>query len=348
MIARLQQFITLAALALAAAWAVVFLQRGQPAVAIAGALLAVFGYALFLAVEFVLLARHGSDDSAPVPRKAQLLRAWAAEALHAPRVFCWRQPFRSRAEPDFLPTHSSARRGVVFVHGFVCNRGFWNPWMALLRARGVPFSAPNLEPPSGSIDGYVEMVDAAVRRVEQVTGRAPVIVAHSMGGLAVRAWLARTSDGTRVHRVVTIGTPHHGTWLARWSRTPNGHEMKRDSPWLRTLEASERPGDRNRFVCFFGHCDNIVFPTGTATLLGADNRHLEETAHVQMAGHPEIVDTVLGLLENELDPVDPQVAQKPPRDARHEHGPEQAAGENGPDRLPRSPGRAAAPRESTD
>jgi pimeloyl-ACP methyl ester carboxylesterase len=299
MIARLQQITTLAVIALAAAWAVIFLHRGQPAAAVAGAVLVVFGYALFLGLEFVLLARHGGDASSPPPRAMQLLRAWAAEVVHAPLVFCWRQPFRAQAEPDFLAPDVAKRCGVVFIHGFVCNRGVWNPWMRVLRTQGVPFVAVNLEPPFGSIDRYSDTIEAAVRRIESATGLAPVLVAHSMGGLAARAWLARHGAAHRVHRVVTIGTPHGGTWLARWSRTANGHEMKRGSAWLRDLEAAERDDDRGRFVCFFGHCDNIVFPTGTATLPGAENRHLEATAHVQMAYHPEVMRTVLALVTAE-------------------------------------------------
>jgi triacylglycerol esterase/lipase EstA (alpha/beta hydrolase family) len=214
----------------------------------------------------------------------------------APLVFCWRQPFRSQAEPDSL-ADSKDRRGVVLVHGFVCNRGVWNPWMRVLRERGIPFTAVNLEPPFGSIDRYPDVIDAAVRRLEAATGLPPVVVAHSMGGLAVRAWLARHAAAARVQRVVTVASPHRGTYLARWSQTPNGHEMKRDSAWLRALEAQERADGGSRFVCFFSHCDNIVFPTGTATLPGADNRHLDGTAHVHMVYHPEVLRAVLALVE---------------------------------------------------
>ena len=42
-----------------------------------------------------------------------------------------------------------------------------------------------------------------------------------------------------------------------------------------------------RFICFYGHCDNIVFPPATAALAGADNRHLPGVAHVHMASRPE-------------------------------------------------------------
>jgi triacylglycerol esterase/lipase EstA (alpha/beta hydrolase family) len=128
-------------------------------------------------------------------------------------------------------------------------------------------------------------VEAAVRSVEQATGMAPVIVAHSMGGLAVRAWLAAQGNPLRAHRIVTIGTPHGGTWLARLARASNGRQMRLQSRWLAELARAEalHPHPYSRFTCFYGNCDNIVFPPSAATLAGADNRLLSGVAHVHMA-----------------------------------------------------------------
>ena len=58
-----------------------------------------------------------------------------------------------------------------------------------------------------------------------------------MGGLAVRRWLAETgaAGDARIHHVVTIATPHRGTWLARWAVSRNSREMRIDSPWQRQL-----------------------------------------------------------------------------------------------------------------
>jgi hypothetical protein len=41
----------------------------------------------------------------------------------------------------------------------------------------------------------------------------------------------------------------------------------------------------------------MVFPGTTATLTGADNRHLPETAHVHMAFQPDVFDEVCRWLE---------------------------------------------------
>jgi triacylglycerol esterase/lipase EstA (alpha/beta hydrolase family) len=292
MLARLQRFTTISLLLAAIAWAVYFARSGRPGWAIGGALLIVFGYALFLAAEFVLLALVHGDDPAPRARAGQLLRAWWGEVLTAPQVFCWRQPFRSTAEPDHLPESAAGRRGIVLVHGFVCNRGLWNPWMARLRGDGVPFVAVNLEPVFGSMDRYADTIDTAVRQVAAATGLPPVLVGHSMGGLAVRVWLQRHAGDARVHRIVTVAAPHRGTWLARFGHTANGRQMRQGNPWLARIARDDSPDRMARFTCFYGHCDNIVFPASSATLPGADNRHVAEAAHVEMLFRPQVFDEV--------------------------------------------------------
>lgn len=285
-LARLQQALTLGALLAAALWAVVWIRAGHPGWGLAGAAFIVAGYAAVLAVEFALLRGVHGNDPAPRADAGLLLHAWWGEVLSAPVVFCWRQPFRSRRWPDHLPPTARGQRGVLLVHGFVCNRGLWNPWLKRLTRAGVPVVAVNLEPVFGGIDELRMAVEDGVRRLEAATGLAPVVVCHSMGGLALRRWWADQGGNDRLHHVITIGTPHQGTWLARFAVSPNGRQMQLGSTWLSGLAAREPAGRSQRFTCFYGHCDNIVFPPSMATLAGADNRHLPGVAHVHMADHP--------------------------------------------------------------
>ena len=292
MLARLQQATTSGLILAALVWAVYFATRGHPMWATFGALLIVFGYALFLGAEFMVMWFVNRADPAPRATPWQHVVAWWGEVATAPRVFCWNQPVLSNAVPDWLESQSPSR-GVVFVHGFVCNRGLWNPLMRKLRQARVPFVAVNLEPVFGSIDHYAGIVDAAVRRVEAATGMAPVIVGHSMGGLAIRAWLDAHAGDQHAHRIITIGTPHHGTYLGRYAMTPNARQMNLSSDWQRRLSEREPAQRFARFTCFYGHCDNIVFPATTATLAGADNRHIAGTAHVHMAFHADVFSEVM-------------------------------------------------------
>jgi pimeloyl-ACP methyl ester carboxylesterase len=292
-LARLQQVITLSLLAAALGWLAWHWQR-SPLLAVGGFVLIAFGYALFLAVEFALLRKVSGE---PQPTAGELVRAWFGETLTAPRVFCWRQPFRWRAVPDQLTAPAGApRRGVVLIHGFVCNRGFWTPWLERLRAAGHPFIAVNLEPVFGSIDDYVPIVEDAVERITRATGLPPVLVCHSMGGLAARAWLAGCDGADRVDHVVTIGSPHRGTWLGRFSHLANGRQMRLDGDWIRQLADRGDGALHARFTCWYSNCDNIVFPVDTATLPGADNRLVRGVAHVQLAFRPEVMDPTLAMI----------------------------------------------------
>jgi triacylglycerol lipase len=299
MLSRLQQALTLGALLLGALWLAVWWQRGHMGWAMAGVAVVLFAHAAFLAVEFVLLTHVNREDPAPASTLRQRAIAWWGEVVSGWVVFCWRQPFRSRRWPDHLPQRAPLetmpRRGVVLVHGFVCNRGLWNRWLPRLRALDVPHVAVNLEPVFGSIDEYVPLIDAAVHRVEQATGLPPVLVAHSMGGLAARRWWSEVEEA-RLHRLVTLGTPHRGTWLARFALSLNAREMRLTSPWRTLLESREARERAQRTTCFYSHCDNVVFPASTATLPGADNRHLAAVAHVHMVDHPEPLAEVLRLV----------------------------------------------------
>ena len=299
MLARLQQCITIGLLAAAAAWAWA-LWPAHPVTAAVGAMLILLGFALILAIEFAMLARMHGADPAPRATPAELLRAWWGEAATTPVVFFWRQPFRSEAEPDCLIATSDAP-GVVLVHGLFCNRGFWNPWMRTLRAQGRAFIAVNLEPAWGSLDAHVDTVAQAVRRLTEATGRPPLLVGHSMGGLVARHWLAVAAGPAAsrpfaaVCRVVTIATPHGGTWIARLSPTLHGRQMGLQSDWLRQLESVSAPGVAARFVCWYSNADNMVFPPSTACLPGADNRFVPVTAHVALGLHPRVMAETLAL-----------------------------------------------------
>lgn len=247
--------------------------------------------AAVLAFEFALMRWLNAAEGI-LPRLDQIVKAWLGEVVQSARVFGWRQPFRWREETDQSGAHDGAT-GFVFVHGFFCNRGFWNPWMKRLRRENRPYTAVNLEPVHGSIDRYVPLIDAAVNAVHTGTGKPVHIVCHSMGGLAVRAWLASRGTDAPVARVVTIGTPHHGTWLARFGISHNARQMQIGSRWIQDLEAAEHRIHRALFTCWASDTDNIVFPFSSAHLCGADNRKLTAVAHVAMAFHPEVMSDTL-------------------------------------------------------
>ena len=102
----------------------------------------------------------------------------------------------SRFAPGAMPTTCRTRprgaAGVVLVHGFFCNRGLWNPWMRHLRACEVPFVAVSSRARLRFDRQRMARSHRSSRSpdLQPRPASRPSIVAHSMGGLAVRAWLA--------------------------------------------------------------------------------------------------------------------------------------------------------------
>lgn len=283
---------------LALAWLLTF-WHDTTAIAVAGFVGIAFGYSIFLATQFAALRWVCRADPVPPPDGLMLCRAWLGETVNAARVFFWRQPFRWHAWPDRLVMNPDlpSRRGIVFIHGFMCNRGFWNPWLEQVRKRGDVFVALNLEPVFASIEDYTPQLDAAVQQVTHATGQAPLLVCHSMGGLVARAWLRATHGDDRVYHIITMGSPHHGTWLGRFSHAINGQQMQQSSPWLSTLEKGESAQRRSLFSCYYSDCDNIVFPVSTATMEGAHNHLVRGVGHLGLAFDKVVMGEALGMLE---------------------------------------------------
>ena len=297
MIARIQQTIAFFILAGLTGWIWHVLpdysRIYMPFLALAGV------YIAYLATLFIVIHYLNHNDPQPRATLWALLQACLREASTAPTVFLWRQPFRTQAIPDFLPP--SHQSGVVFIHGFFCNRAFWSPWMTQLQSQNRAFASVTLEPAFGSIDDYAAIVEAAVAKVTQATGQAPTLICHSMGGLAARAWLrSNAANDSRVKRVITIGSPHFGTALSTEKALlpfTNTHQMQRLGAWTQQLAKDEPSGRHSKFTCWYSNCDNIVVPTSTAMLPGADNRFVTAQGHVSMAFSQRVMQESLALID---------------------------------------------------
>jgi len=248
-------------------------------------LAACFAYPLLLLPSFAALRwvnrRHGR------PGWGELLRAWVLEVWASERSFGWRQPWRTHAEPDNLPPQADA--SVLLVHGFSCNRAFWNGWMARLRRQGgIAFIAPSLEPPFGSIDDYADAIEAEVQRLRALPGmggRMPLIVCHSMGGLAVRAWWRRHAGQHETQgapQVLTLGTPHAGTFLAMFSPAHNARQMRWQGDWTQALPPLPR------LNCVWTPCDQMVMPASTAVQPGSVAHRVDAVGHVGLVNDPRV------------------------------------------------------------
>ncbi|MFJ1468909.1 lipase family alpha/beta hydrolase [Massilia orientalis] len=290
---RLVLLVQLAA-ALLVAWAL--LHRGVPAW---GALLAGAGAVVVVRLainmnNFVMAARAASHTP-PEYRlgPAARLRMLAEEFRASMLVTSWHVP-RGCAR---MSLHlDSGRVPVLLVHGYGCNSGFWAHLEPLLDRERISHATIDLEPVAGSIDDYAPLIEARAQALCAATGAAQIaIVAHSMGGLAARAWM-RSYGSARVARLITLGTPHHGTVLANFGLGENAAQMRRDSAWLHDLAAGETQDVRARIVSIYTYHDNIVAPQDSSILPGARTIAFGGVGHVALGSNPRVLAEVLRVL----------------------------------------------------
>lgn len=258
---------------------------------------------LINANNFLMAARSAS----PTPPEYQITPARALtmyweEFSTSMLTTSWHMP-RARARTRI---HSdTAHPPVLLLHGYGCNSGYWASLAPMLDDARISHATLDLEPLTGDIDRYAERIEAAARQLCAQAG-APqvVVVAHSMGGLAARAWM-RVHGARRVARLVTLGTPHHGTCLAAFGIGINAGQMRRlgvagpECAWLSALARDEGPAARARITSIYSHHDNIIAPQTSSELPGARNLGFGGVGHVAL-GHNR---RVLAAVMSEIDAV---------------------------------------------
>ncbi|MBI4539243.1 MAG: alpha/beta fold hydrolase [Gemmatimonadetes bacterium] len=124
----------------------------------------------------------------------------------------------------------------------------------------------------GSNVAHATELASVVDALLAVTGAGQVdVVAHSMGGLAVRYYLRFLGGAAKVRRVVFLATPHRGTYAAYLAWGAGGDEMEPGSEFLQRLNDGEPVPPGIRVTTIRTPLDLRMFPPESALLAGATN-----------------------------------------------------------------------------
>lgn len=138
------------------------------------------------------------------------------------------------------------------------------------------------------------------------------VVGYSAGGVVARKWVRDDGGAGKARRVLSVGSPQHGTAVAELAagvagRCPTAcRQLEPDSDLLRALNAHDETPDGPRFVSVWSDADEVVVPPDSARLDGAVNLTVQSvcpgarTSHAGLPGDP----VVLALLDSSLG-VDP-------------------------------------------
>ncbi len=240
--------------------------------------------ALVLAWGVIGARRHGVPLA---PGQRLDLRGWlrylVGEYLHLLSHGFIQLPFpgffRSRGDRAIAAGRSLPGGPVVlFQHGYSHNGAVW--WGSVRALEAMGYRVFTIDQPLWEdIEAMAERLHARIEAILAATGETRLtLVAHSMGGLIARAYVRRRG-AARLEALVTIGTPHHGTRMARLALGPNGGQMRIGNPWLAGLNASLLPPGLPVLSLWSVH-DTIILPQDASHLDGAMNIVMHGVGHV--------------------------------------------------------------------
>ncbi len=191
------------------------------------------------------------------------------------------------------PAPAPATLPVLLVHGVLVNDGVWFfVRRYLLRQGGLATYTLNYGPPYGDIEHFAGQLAAKVDSVCADTGAERVLlVGHSMGGLVVRAYL-RQRGPARIERIITIGTPHHGSVFAEAVFGRCLAQMRPGNPWLAELNRDETKPSPIPIVSIWSRHDSLVAPQASCELGCAENVALIGIGHNALLGDRQVMHMV--------------------------------------------------------
>ena len=195
---------------------------------------------------------------------------------------------------------------VLLVPGYGGQTGSLTVLAARIRAAGRRASVVRLPGTgTGSLVTDAEVLNAAVDRA--LRGGAPSVdvIGYSAGGVVALLWAREDGGSHKARRVVTLGSPFHGTRLAADATgfLPGAclaacQQLVPGNSLLAQLDHTAVPG-RPRWLSLWTTDDEVVIPADSARLAGAINVPIQSVcpgyvvSHTNLPADPVVISLVL-------------------------------------------------------
>jgi triacylglycerol lipase len=220
---------------------------------------------------------------------------------------------------DVTPVAQDAQPPVLIVPGYGGGTGGLETLAAALRAHGRRATIVHLAGNgTGDLETQARVLQSAVQAALRGGAGSVDVVGYSAGGVTVRLWFRAYDGGSVARRIVTLGSPQHGTDLAALATdiAPDAcpvacQQLATDSDLLRSLNSGDETPPGPRWVSIWTTDDQISIPPQTASLDGALDVAVQSVCpgrsvtHGQLPEDPAVIAMVLAELGRRLPVVPP-------------------------------------------
>lgn len=213
------------------------------------------------------------------------------------------------ARTDIRALPDDGFRPVLFVHGLAGHPGNFAPmrgyfrFMGRTRTYAIAFRASDRIPDMAR--DLIVAIEQIVATNDLGPGARIDVVAHSMGGLVTRYALETSDIARHIDTLLTLGTPHHGTYAARYAATAQTIDLRPNSEVLQTLGTQVPWPPRAglpHLIALWSEADMLLLPPESAQMPGAQNVELRGSTHLSYLIEPRAWQTVWDSLERPARP----------------------------------------------
>jgi len=229
------------------------------------------------------------------PQRRRVVLGAAGLALLLVLVLVVTAVVRSRSGADG-PVPQDQLGPVLLVPGYGGQGQSLEPMAAALRTDGreVVIVAP-LGDGTGDLQAQAQHLAEVARGVLADTGAPSVdVVGYSAGGVVARLWVRDHGGAGTVRRVLTLGSPQHGTSQAALGLELAGgcpaacEQLVPDSDLLRRLNAGDETPDGPQWATLRSTADQVVTPVDSASLDGALNLAVQDYCPDAATSHGDL------------------------------------------------------------
>jgi triacylglycerol esterase/lipase EstA (alpha/beta hydrolase family) len=216
-----------------------------------------------------------------------------------------------RTSASVAPAPQDRLGPVLLVPGYGGTGSSLAPLVDALRASGrQAVVVPPVGDGTGDLRAQAQHLGEVARSVLADTGAPSVdVIGYSAGGVVARLWVREEGGAPLARRVLTLGSPQHGTsQAALGSQLAGGcptacEQLVPGSDVLRRLNAGDETPDGPAWATVRTTADRVVTPVDSAALEGALNVVVQDACPRSTAGHPDlpsdpvvlaVLNTVLG------------------------------------------------------
>jgi triacylglycerol esterase/lipase EstA (alpha/beta hydrolase family) len=162
---------------------------------------------------------------------------------------------------------------------------------------------------TGDLQPQADALQALVARDLEAGAPSVDLVGYSAGGVAVRLWASQHHQAAEARRIVTIGSPQHGTSVASAASlllgggcTGGCAQLEPGSTILDRLNEGDETPNGPLWTSVWSTADQTVVPPSSAHLIGADNVTVQSVcpadrvSHSQEPRDPAVIGLVLTAL----------------------------------------------------